>query len=126
MNARIFVILAVFSAFAGCANPGSSGTPEAQDHNGRGVDLMDKQGKYEEAKLQFDLALTRDPEFMLAKANRGLCLHKLGRSTDGIKDCKEAIEREPDLADSYNNLGEIYFDLSRDKDAEETWNEGLD
>ncbi len=47
---------------------------DAQAHNGLG-ELLFRQGKFDEARAEFDRAIAIDPDFELAKRNRGLALN---------------------------------------------------
>jgi cytochrome c-type biogenesis protein CcmH/NrfG len=47
---------------------------DAQAHNGLG-ELLFRQGKFDEARAEFDRAIAIDPDFELAKKNRGLALN---------------------------------------------------
>ncbi|CAM8898424.1 unnamed protein product [Rhodiola kirilowii] len=60
------------------------------------------EGQYEEALLQYELALQIAPDMAssvelrsICHSNRGTCFLKLGKYEDTIKECKKALELNP-------------------------------
>uniref|UniRef100_A0A7N0USC8 Uncharacterized protein n=1 Tax=Kalanchoe fedtschenkoi TaxID=63787 RepID=A0A7N0USC8_KALFE len=60
------------------------------------------EGRYEEALLQYELALEIAPEMpssvelrSICYSNRGTCFSKLGKYEETIKECKKALELNP-------------------------------
>jgi tetratricopeptide (TPR) repeat protein len=118
-------IAALAAVCSGCHDPSSRGTPEAQLHQKRGLELV-KDEKFAEAVQEFDLAVRIDKDFALAYADRGIAKHKLDRDEDAVKDCEGALKIDPLVADAYNFLGEIYYDQRRDDVSEDSYKKAIE
>ena len=70
-----------------------------------------RSGDHENAIANYDLALTMDPQFVVAFIGRGTSNLSLGRFEEALADLNQAIDREPELAESYNLRAQIYFQL---------------
>ncbi len=70
-----------------------------------------RSGNHESAIANYDLALTLDPQFVVAFIGRGTSNLSLGRFEEALADLNQAIDREPELAESYNLRAQIYFQL---------------
>lgn len=68
-----------------------------------------RQGQYQDALNDFNLALQRDPKMATGYANRGFVLNDLHEAEKGMKDFQKAIELEPDYGEAH--LGLAYADL---------------
>jgi tetratricopeptide (TPR) repeat protein len=110
------LVAALVSTGSGCATY-SNGTPEAKDLVKK-AQTSYRAGDYKDAVEKCELALRLDPLYAYAMAYLGIACHKNGWSERGIKEVEQAIKLHPDLADAYDNLGEIYIDLGRLDDAE--------
>lgn len=68
-------------------------------------------GDHTSAIAKYDMALTMDPQFLVAFIGRGTSNLALGRFEEALADLNQAIDREPELAESYNLRAQIYFQL---------------
>ncbi len=68
-------------------------------------------GDHESAIANYDMALTFDPQFVVAYIGRGTSNLSLGRFEEALVDLNAAIDSEPDLSESYNLRAQIYFQL---------------
>lgn len=78
--------------------------------------------KYKTAKKHIDIAFSKEAQLLKLgsafytrniRTTRGLILHKLGDSEQGILDLEEAIKINKDNAFAYRNLGVVYNDLKQ-------------
>ena len=67
-------------------------------------------GEYVQSLAVYETILKKFPENQRALHGSGVVLHKIGRSDDGIVSIRKALDLNPDFADAYNNLGNIYAD----------------
>lgn len=83
-------------------------------------------GQYEKAMENINVAFTKEKTIIEhssgyggrdLKTTRGLLYHKLGDSEKGIKDLKEALEMDKNNAYALKNLGIIYLDQKKYKEA---------
>ncbi|KAF5471400.1 hypothetical protein F2P56_008206 [Juglans regia] len=81
-------------------------------------------GQYEEALLQYELALQFVPamassvEFSsICHANRAICFLKLGKYDETIKECTKALELNPTYMKALIRRGEAYEKLERFEEA---------
>jgi tetratricopeptide (TPR) repeat protein len=65
-------------------------------HMGRAIALMQLE-RYRQARESFDVAVTRDPHFGEAYANRGIFLDRTGHYEEAIRDYRKALELKGDL-----------------------------
>lgn len=68
-------------------------------------------GDHVSAIANYDMALTFDPQFVVAYIGRGTSNLSLGRFEEALADMNAAIDSEPDLSESYNLRAQIYFQL---------------
>ncbi len=68
-------------------------------------------GDHLSAIANYDMALTFDPQFVVAFIGRGTSNLSLGRFEEALADMNAAIDSEPDLSESYNLRAQIYFQL---------------
>jgi tetratricopeptide (TPR) repeat protein len=73
-------------------------------HNNLGVTFA-KQGKMEDAKLQFEEAFGIYPGYADAHGNLGHCYRQQGRLDEAIAEYRKAAEIRPSFAGVYNDLG---------------------
>jgi len=65
----------------------------------------DAAGEAGEAMKYYDLALSRNPKYLLAYNNRGILKGRAGENAAAIKDFEAAIRIKPDYAEAYYNRG---------------------
>ena len=83
-----------------------AGSPEIEALN-KGAELA-KNGKYEEAILQFNKAIAIKPDYYKAYSNRGLAYLKLNKLDKAISDFDKSLDIKPDYAAAYNGRGITY------------------
>jgi Tfp pilus assembly protein PilF/DNA-directed RNA polymerase subunit RPC12/RpoP len=89
----------------------------ARDYNNRG-NILDSQGRYDEAIENFTRAIELDPTYALAYFNRGnVYARRLQRYDKALADYNQAIEMSPIDAAAYTNRGAVYASLERDDEA---------
>ncbi|KAG7961053.1 hypothetical protein I3843_10G158600 [Carya illinoinensis] len=81
-------------------------------------------GQYEEALLQYELALPFVPAMpssvelrSICHANRAICFLKLGKYDETIKECTKALELNPTYMKALSRRGEAYEKLERFEEA---------
>jgi len=73
------------------------------------ANYYDTWGKDEEAVKNYNLAVTRNPGYLLAYNNRGILKGKHMDISGAIADFTEAITLKPDYAEAYYNRGVAYY-----------------
>lgn len=63
------------------------------------------QGRWEDARREFDAALERDSAGIEVRINRGIVLSRLGRVPEALADFDAALERDPTRPDALKNRG---------------------
>ena len=86
-----------------------SETPRPELHVSLGSWLAEH-GRVEEARLQFEAALSHDPDNAAARSNRAVAFYRLGRVDRAIDELRQVTEAHPDYADAANNLAAIEID----------------
>ncbi|KAL9339469.1 hypothetical protein Peur_068484 [Populus x canadensis] len=82
-------------------------------------------GQYDEALLQYDVALQVSPPDVpssielrsICHSNRGVCFLKLGKFEDTIKECSKAIELNPSYMKALVRRGEAHEKLEHFEEA---------
>ncbi|XP_011018093.1 PREDICTED: tetratricopeptide repeat protein 1 [Populus euphratica] len=82
-------------------------------------------GQYEEALLQYDVALQVSPPDVpssielrsVCHSNRGVCFLKLGKFEDTIKECSKALELNPSYMKALVRRGEAHEKLEHFEEA---------
>ncbi|XP_057967577.1 uncharacterized protein LOC131157429 isoform X2 [Malania oleifera] len=99
------------------------GMAQANDAKLEGNKLFGN-GKYEEALLEYELALRVAPEGPLSveirsicHANRAICFLKLGKYEDTIKECTKALELNTTYMKALLRRGEAHEKLEQFEDA---------
>jgi len=76
-----------------------------------------KQGKYDQAIVEYTKAIEINPNLAEVYNNRaGVYIHK-GNYEQAILDCTKAIELKPNYAYAYNNRATAYYDNTEYADA---------
>jgi Flp pilus assembly protein TadD len=73
-------------------------------HTEHGIDLA-KQGRYDEAIVEFHRAIAINPDYVEAHYNLGLVLFNEGDLDGAVGEYRKALSLKPDLAEAHNNLG---------------------
>jgi Tfp pilus assembly protein PilF len=86
--------------------------PEAQSDLGQ---LYARTGRLDQALGQFDAALAdlsyREP--WVARCNKGLALHRMGRKAEGIAELKASLALAPRFCKGHRELGRIFLEENR-------------
>ncbi len=110
---------ALVAAIAGCqqnnaqmSNPGAlprHNPPEDMKINATTLfahaHLLERQGAFERAVVQYEKALAEKPDFLTARNRLGITLNKLGRHYEASQEFEICIQAQPSLAYLHNNLG---------------------
>ncbi|KAJ7006790.1 hypothetical protein D5086_004571 [Populus alba] len=76
-----------------------------------------KQGRYEEALVWYDRAISLDSNKATYRSNRSAALIGLGRLTEAVLECKEAIRLDPSYQRAHYRLATLYFRLGETEKA---------
>jgi tetratricopeptide (TPR) repeat protein len=87
--------------------------------------LLERQGQFERAVVQYERALKAQPKFVTALNRLGITLNKLGRHAEASKKFQRAIELRPHAAHLQNNLGFSLYLEGRYQQAEAALNRAL-
>ncbi|AFZ37219.1 serine/threonine protein kinase [Stanieria cyanosphaera PCC 7437] len=87
--------------------------------------LLNNEGKYEEAIDAFDQAIKIKPDFAEAWTNRGFAQGKLGRHLEKFSSCAQATSYQPKFAEAWNCRGLARSDLKQYEDALQEFNQAL-
>jgi tetratricopeptide (TPR) repeat protein len=79
--------------------------PESDFARGLLGEVMDKQGRLDEAAEQYREALRLNPRLWKAHNNLGADLAAMGKVEEAIPHYREAIAMNPDYVEAHNNLG---------------------
>ena len=80
--------------------------------------LLERQGKYEAAAVQYEKALELTPNLLMARNRLGVTLNRLGRHAEASEQFRRALARQPGLAYLHNNLGFSLYMEGRYAEAE--------
>lgn len=80
--------------------------------------LLERQGQFERAVVQYRKALRLRPQFLSARNRLGITLNKLGRHFEASDEFRRAIADYPNLAYLHNNLGFSLYLEERYAEAE--------
>ena len=83
-------------------------------------------GQYEEAVLEFQTALERNPEHLEARLGLALTYMQMGRSEEALQAFSEILERDPEYAAAYANRGILLDRLGRSEEALADYREALE
>jgi len=79
----------------------------AAQQNARGAALL-KEGKFEEAAIEFQKAAEAAPKSAVVQSNLGYALDKQGRTDEAIAAYRKALELDPANTIVRNNLANVY------------------
>lgn len=71
--------------------------------------LMERQGEFARAAVQYRSALQDLPDFVAARNRLGITLNKLGRHSEATQEFLIILDKNPNLAYVHNNLGFSYY-----------------
>jgi tetratricopeptide (TPR) repeat protein len=85
-----------------------------------------KRGNFLEALKFFERSIKTDPDNPVCQSYIGVCIaYERGAVVQGIKMCEQALKKEPQITDSYCNLGKVYLRSGNNFKAIEVFREGL-
>jgi len=83
------------------------------------------EGKFPQAKAEYDEAIARDPNNHIFYSNRANCLAKLMTFASALEDCERCIKLKPEFAKIYIRKAKIQHFLKQYSKALETYDIGL-
>ena len=124
----IWIILPIVLFFLfSCASTQEekSGASDAQFYNSRGM-AYDKEGRYDQAILDYNKALKINPRYAEAYNNRGVAYRRKGQYDRAISDYNKALEINPKDAEAYNNRAVAYLGKGQYDRAISDYNKALE
>lgn len=97
----------------------------AESIKNEGNRLM-KDGKYNEALLQYNRAITYDPKNPIFYCNRAAAYSRLGDNDRAIIDCKTALVYNPNYGKAYGRLGIAYLNLGKYEEAQQAYTKAIE
>jgi Flp pilus assembly protein TadD len=97
-------LLAALAIFAACTH--SAVPDDALRHNLEGVRLL-REGRVDEARAHFELALEYRPRFAEARANLGVVFLTRGELDEAEACFRQAVAHDADLSVAHSNLGVV-------------------
>ncbi len=88
------------------------------NHNNLG-DMYARHGQFEKSIVEFEKALSLNPNYADAYNNLGNTFGRMGRMNDAIASYQYALKLNPGIWQSYENIGVIYFGQKKYALAEE-------
>lgn len=85
-----------------------------------------KDGKYNEALLQYNRAITYDPKNPIFYCNRAAAYVRLGDNNKAITDCKSALVYNPNYGKAYGRLGIAYSNLGKYEEAQQAYAKAIE
>lgn len=99
-------------------------TAKAEEHKAKGNEFF-KEGKWVQAKTEYDEGVKRDPTDAKMFSNRAAVLMKLGAQPDALKDLEESIRLDPTFVKNYIRKGQCYFFMKDFNKALQAYEAGL-
>lgn len=78
---------------------------------------MYRKGNFVEALKLYDKAISMSPENAAYRSNRAATLTALGRLTEAVSDCEEAVRLDPGYNRAHQRLASLYFRLGQVENA---------
>ncbi|XP_055919985.1 small glutamine-rich tetratricopeptide repeat-containing protein beta [Eupeodes corollae] len=97
----------------------------AEQIKNEGNRLM-KEGKYQEALIQYNRALTFDPKNPIFYCNRAAASIRLGENERAVRDCKSALVYNPSYGKAYGRMGIAYSNLGKFDDAQAAYSKAIE
>uniref|UniRef100_A0A1A9WAJ5 SGTA homodimerisation domain-containing protein n=1 Tax=Glossina brevipalpis TaxID=37001 RepID=A0A1A9WAJ5_9MUSC len=85
-----------------------------------------KEGKYNEALLQYNRAITYDPKNPIFYCNRAAAYIRLGENERAVIDCKSALVYNPNYGKAYGRLGIAYSNLVKYEEAQQAYSKAIE
>jgi tetratricopeptide (TPR) repeat protein len=84
-----------------------------------------QQQKFQEAAVAFERVFSLDPQDVWGRQNLAICLQKMGRTDEAIREFKRALEIKPRFCLAWLGLGQIYEQTSRQAEAMDCYRQAL-
>eukprot|EP00252_Welwitschia_mirabilis_P016486 TRINITY_DN3635_c0_g1_i1.p1 TRINITY_DN3635_c0_g1~~TRINITY_DN3635_c0_g1_i1.p1 ORF type:complete len:902 (-),score=141.50 TRINITY_DN3635_c0_g1_i1:572-3277(-) len=94
---------------------------DAEEVKNAGNDFY-KKGHFTEALTLYDRAISLCPAHAPYRSNRAAALTGLGRFSDAVQECQEAIKLDPSFARAHHRLGSLYLKLGQVENARRQFN----
>ena len=107
MKKLALVALTICALLPGAARGQDKAADAAAQQNARGAALL-KEGKFEEASIEFQKAAEAAPKSAVVQSNLGYALDKQGRTDEAIAAYRKALELDPANTIVRNNLANVY------------------
>jgi Flp pilus assembly protein TadD len=108
------IVVLILLVLAACGD-----TVSPDEHFQKGNEAA-QAGDYEQAIVEFEAVLEKEPENVSAMSNLGVVYYNLGRLDEAIEQYQKAIEIAPEDADIHSNLAAAYVQQNQlDKGLEE-------
>jgi len=101
------IALTLCALLPGAARGQDKAADAAAQQNARGAALL-KEGKFEEAAIEFQKAAEAAPKSAVVQSNLGYALDKQGRTDEAIAAYRKALELDPANTIVRNNLANVY------------------
>jgi len=88
-------------------------------------EVLDRQGRTDEAMKQYALAFQCQPAYAEPRNNLGVDLDKQGRTEEAIQCFKQALQCKPGYVDAWNNLGAMLNKTGRLNEAIAAYEQAL-
>lgn len=96
----------------------------AEEHREKGNTFF-KEGKFADAKIQYDEAIKRNPSDAKLYSNRAAALTKLLAYPDALRDLEECLKLDPKFVKAYSRKGTVHFFMKDYNKALEAYDAGL-
>ena len=107
MKKLALIALTLCTLLPGAARGQDKAADAAAQQNARGAALL-KEGKFEEAAIEFQKAAEAAPKSAVVQSNLGYALDKQGRTDEAIAAYRKALELDPANTIVRNNLANVY------------------
>ncbi|XP_054082407.1 small glutamine-rich tetratricopeptide repeat-containing protein beta [Zeugodacus cucurbitae] len=100
-------------------------TQMAESFKNEGNRLM-KEGKYNEAMLQYNRAICFDPRNAIYYCNRAAAYIRLNYNENAVTDCKTALLYNPTYGKAYGRLGIAYSNLKKYLESQQAYEKAIE
>lgn len=126
-NAVCVILIIACSTLFSCATTSQTQlkSKDAEVYNNRGFAYCEI-GQYEQAILDFSMAIEINPGLAPAYNNRGTAYLYTAQYDEAISDLSKAVEIDPRLAQAYNNRGWAYIKMQQYDEAVSDFNRTIE
>ena len=124
---KLIAFLVVFFVVVAAVIYWRAGTEEVPgDYHVRKANYRLEDGQYEEAVEEFNRALEKNPDHVLAHLNLGVTYMQMERNREALEEFDRTIALDPDLAVAYADKGLLLDRLGRYEEALAAYQKALD